>query len=134
MRYKHPLVIASMLLCASLAAAVTWQASSAPFTFPGVGVKNGAAGQSVDFVYRYSAVRGIIDINCSLPRQSTGARLYIHSINGKAIKSFSITPNSRNIRWNAAADNTPAGVYVATLSSGAMKKSIRLMLSGKGGN
>jgi hypothetical protein len=127
-------VIAGILLFTTLALAVTWQASSAPFSFPGVGVKNPVAMQSADLTYRSSSVRGIIDITCILPGQAKSGQLSIYAINGKVIKTFIITPRNTSIKWNAAAANTPAGIYVATLSSGASKKSIRIMLSAKGGN
>jgi hypothetical protein len=131
---KHLKGLAGILLFATMAMAVTWQASSAPFSFPGVGVKNQAAAQSADLAYHSSSIRGIIDITCILPGKMARGQLSIYSINGKVIKSFIITPKSTAVKWNTASDNTPAGVYVAILKVGMVKKSIRIMLSGKGGN
>jgi hypothetical protein len=126
--------IAGILLFTTLAMAVTWQVSSAPFSFPGVGVKNQAAAQPADLAYRSSSIRGIIDITCVLPGKMAHGQLSIYTISGKVIKSFIVTPQNTSVKWNAAADHTPAGIYVATLKAGTVKKSIRVMLSAKGGN
>jgi hypothetical protein len=131
---KYLAVTAGILLFATLAMAVTWQASSAPFSFPGVGVKNPVVMQSADLTYRSSSVRGIIDITCILPGQAKSGQISIYAINGKVIKTFIITSKTARVKWNTGADHAPAGIYVATLSSGASKKSIRIMLSAKGGN
>lgn len=108
--------------------------SSPPFQFPSAaGLRSGYAIQDNGVLFSYRARfdrSATIQIAWSLPGKMEKGNISIFSLAGCRIKEFPVSANQGSLEWNLSGSARPAsGVYLATLSYGACKKNMQILLS-----
>jgi hypothetical protein len=105
---------------------------SAPFSFVPTGViyqvNNSANGTSFSYKRMTTGKQGMV-FSWSLPKIKTDMiKLSIYTMSGKLIKSFALTSNDKPyVSWNGQNGKMAGGVYLATLSFGQFKKSLKVL-------
>jgi hypothetical protein len=106
--------------------------SSAPFSFVQTGVINQSvySANGVSFSYkRTSAGKSGMFFSWTLPKNKTDiGKLSLYTVSGKLIKSFPVSSKDKPyISWKGPNGKMAGGVYLATLTFGQFKKSLRIV-------
>jgi hypothetical protein len=122
--------MSGVLLSPLLVGAVTWSVDSSPFSFPTVSTVMGpqALISQTAFKSTYDAGHGIVAFRFNLSSVTKNATLNIFNHNGVRVRSFDVSQGTSAVQWNISRNNIAAGIYLASLRSGTVEKSIQISI------
>jgi hypothetical protein len=108
--------------------------NSAPFAFPAsVGAIHGSSLQNKDVLFSYGTHYGshtAIGLSWSLSVKAEMGSIAVYTLSGTKVKTFLITEQQGCVNWDITSGRRPvSGVYLATLTYGACKKNLQILLS-----
>jgi len=113
-----------------VASAAQWSITSAPFDFPGVGVrfnKSASPAQS-SLTYRSGMSRGLVTFQYSLPEGTKNAKLQIYSLSGVRVESLDLAAGSNSVAWNFSKRKIGSGIYLAAMRFGSFENKIQISI------
>jgi hypothetical protein len=116
--------------------AVTSEADSNPFTFPGVisptvGIKVAPAVRDAlsAFQCRAESRSGITTIHyTTVPASIRNAKMTIFNLAGAQVASFDLRPGTSSIQWSIEKHSVAAGVYWSSIRFGSVEKKTKISM------
>jgi hypothetical protein len=130
--YLHFRILIPFLAFCAFAAHEDISKSSAPFSFVQTGVINqvnySTSGMSFSYKRIVGGKEGML-FSWSLPKSKTDVgKMSLYTVSGKLLKSFTFSSDSKPyVSWNGPNGKLAGGVYLAALSFGQFKKTLRVL-------